>query len=65
METSPNETSAPDAIADLKKSLQDLKRRIDEERRRNEMPINESLGNPKQDAENADGRNDLPDSDDD
>jgi hypothetical protein len=49
----------------LKSASEDLKHRIEEEKRRNDMPLNSSLGDPKVDARNADGRNDLPESDDD
>jgi hypothetical protein len=52
-------------LAELKKSSQDLKERIIEEKKRNAMPINASLGDPQVDARNADGRNDLPENDDD
>jgi hypothetical protein len=52
-------------LAELKKTSQDLKERIIEEKKRNAMPINASLGDPTVDARNADGRNDLPDQDDD
>jgi hypothetical protein len=53
------------SLAELKNASEDLKQRIEEEKRRNDMPLNSSLGDPKVDARNADGRNDLPDSDDD
>jgi hypothetical protein len=53
------------AFADLKKASENLKARIDEEKRRNDMPLNSSLGDPKIDAENADGRRDLPEGEDD
>ena len=49
---------------DLARASRDLKRRIDDEKRRHAMPINASLGDPAIDAANADGHNDLPDEDD-
>jgi hypothetical protein len=63
-----NETSTKavgETLAEMKQSSQELKQRIEELRRKTEMPVNASLGNPQIDAENADGRNDLPDRDDD
>jgi hypothetical protein len=48
----------------LKRQAQDLKERIEEQRRKNDMPINSSLGDPATDAANADGRHDLPPDDD-
>jgi hypothetical protein len=48
----------------LKEASRDLKERIIEEKKRNAMPVNSSLGDPEIDARNADGRNDLPDEDD-
>lgn len=52
------------SVEDLKRHAQDLKERIEELRRKTEMPINSSLGDPAIDAANADGRNDLPPDDD-
>jgi hypothetical protein len=54
-----------ETVADLKRHSQDLKERIEEQRRKSDMPVNSSLGNPAVDAENADGRRDLPDEDED
>jgi hypothetical protein len=54
-----------ESLAELKRTSQVLKEKIIDEKKRHDMPINSSLGSPKIDAENADGRNDLPDSDDD
>jgi len=51
-------------LDDLKRHAQDLKERIEEQRRKSAMPINSALGSPRIDAENADGRNDLPPDDD-
>ncbi len=43
----------------LKKEAGDLKQKIDELRRKTDMPVNSALGSPKIDAENADGRHDV------
>ena len=60
------DTPPPEAdIEAMKRRSQELKDKIEEQRRKNDMPINSSLGNPETDAENADGRRDLPDEDDD
>jgi hypothetical protein len=56
--------AAQKSLDTLKEASRDLKERIIEEKRRNDMPVNSSLGDPKIDAQNADGRNDLPDQDD-
>ena len=52
------------SLADLETASRDLKERIIEEKRRNDMPIDSALGNPDTEKQNADGRNDLPDRDD-
>jgi hypothetical protein len=52
------------SLADLEAASRDLKERIIDERRRNDMPIDPALGNPEIERQNADGRNDLPDRDD-
>ena len=55
----PAKDSMQKSLDELKEASRDLKERIIEEKRRNDMPVNSSLGDPKIDAENADGRNDL------
>ena len=45
----------------LKKEAEDLARRIDELRKKTDMPVNSALGSPRIDAENADGRRDVKD----
>jgi hypothetical protein len=50
-------------LKDLEAASRDLKARIIEEKRRSDMPIDASLGDPEVEARNADGRNDLPDAD--
>jgi F0F1-type ATP synthase membrane subunit b/b' len=52
------------SLQDLEAASRDLKARITEEKRRHDMPIDSSLGDPEVEARNADGRNDLPDVDD-
>ncbi len=56
--------AARETLADMKQSSEDLKHKIDELRKKTDMPVNSSLGDPKIDAENADGRRDLPDDED-
>lgn len=45
----------------LKHEADDLKQRIEDLRRKTDMPVNSALGSPKIDAENADGRRDVKD----
>jgi len=52
------------SLAELEAASRDLKERIIDEKRRNDMPIDSALGNPETEKQNADGRNDLPDRDD-
>ena len=54
-----------ESLTDLKEASRVLKEKIIEEKKRNAMPINSSLGDPEVDVRNADGRNDLPEEDDD
>jgi hypothetical protein len=54
-----------EALARLKESSNKLREKIAEEKRRRDMPIDSALGNPEEEARNADGRLDLPDTDDD
>ncbi len=54
-----------ETLADLKRHSEGLKERIEQQRRKSAMPVNSSLGNPEIDAENADGRRDLPEQDED
>jgi hypothetical protein len=61
----PDDKPAPEpSFEQLQRAAQDLKKRIEEERRKNAMPVNSSLGDPAIDAANADGHNDLKDEDD-
>ena len=53
------------SLAALKEAARDLKERIVEQKRRSDLPIDSALGNPEEEARNADGRNDLPDRDED
>ena len=49
----------------LKQQADDLKQRIEALRRKTDMPVNSALGSPKIDAENADGRRDVKDEEED
>ncbi len=60
----PARQTAEQKLGDLESASRDLKQRIDDEKRKHDMPINSSLGDPAIDAANADGHNDLPDEDD-
>jgi hypothetical protein len=62
MDKEPAKDGPKETLADLKNASRDLKGRIIEEKKRNAMPINSSLGEPE--VDNADGRNDLPEEDD-
>ena len=46
---------------ELRHDADDLKNRIEELRRKTDMPVNSALGSTKIDAENADGRRDVKD----
>lgn len=62
------ETDKPtpdEGLAELKRHSDDLRQRIEEQRKKSSMPINSALGSPRIDAENADGRNDVKTDDDD
>lgn len=52
------------SLAQLEAASRDLKERIIDEKRRNDMPIDSALGNPEIERQNADGRHDLPEGDD-
>jgi hypothetical protein len=52
-------------LDDLKKASDDLKSRIDEAKRRHDMPLDSNLGQPDWEEKAADGHLDLPDKDDD
>jgi len=65
MEPTTAPTQFEKSLEELKRSSEDLKKRIEEERRKLDMPINSSLGDPKIDADNADGHNDLHEEEDD
>ncbi|HLW92771.1 MAG TPA: hypothetical protein VKS78_15925 [Roseiarcus sp.] len=49
----------------LKAASSDLKQRINEQRRRHDLPLDSALGNPDEEERNADGHLDLPDNDED
>jgi len=49
---------------DLRKAADDLKIKIAEAKRRNDMPVDSALGNPGWERSAADGHLDVPDKDD-
>ena len=55
----PAKQDKDDSLDELKAASSALKEKIVDEKRKNDMPINASLGDPEIDARNADGRNDL------
>src|ERR1700674_2821654 len=63
-QTTVDEKAFERSLAELEAASRDLKERIIDEKRRNDMPIDSALGNPETEKQNADGRNDLPDIDD-
>jgi hypothetical protein len=64
MNREPIKDAARPSLDELKEASRALKEKIIDEKRKNDMPVNSSLGDPAVDARNADGRNDLPESDD-
>ena len=63
-QTTVDEKAFERSLAELEAASRNLKERIIDEKRRNDMPIDSALGNPETEKQNADGRNDLPDRDD-
>ena len=57
------ETSA--SPPDLQKAVEDLKMKIAEAKRRNDLPVDSALGNPAWEQSAADGHLDRPDEDED
>ena len=53
------------SLEELKQASHDLKEKIEELKRKTDMPLNPAIGDPRIDADNADGHNDLPPDDDD
>ena len=71
-EASMDEPKSPDAGEDLSKSLErlkeqsaDVKAKIEQEKRRHDLPLDSNLGNPDWEESVKDGHLDLPDKDDD
>jgi len=60
----PDLTKPADATG-LKKASEDLKSRIEEAKKRNDMPLDSTLGNPKWDQDAADGHLDRKDDEED
>ena len=57
--------AASESPPDLRKAAEDLKTKIADAKRRNDLPLDSALGNPAWERNAADGRHDLPDEDDD
>jgi hypothetical protein len=53
------------SLPELRKASEDLKTRIADARRHNDMPIDSALGSPSWEEAAADGRFDVPDDEDD
>jgi hypothetical protein len=51
------------SLSDLRKASEDLKTKIAEAKRRNDMPLDSALGNPEWERKAADGHLDVPDED--
>ena len=62
-EQSPDEFSR--SLDRLKEKLKEMKDRIEQEKRKNDLPLDLNLGNPAWEESVADGRLDLPEDDDD
>jgi len=54
-----------ESLSALRKASEDLKARIADARRHNDMPIDSALGSPSWEEAAADGRLDVPDDEDD
>jgi hypothetical protein len=52
------------SLPDLKKAAEDLKTKIAEAKRRNDMPVDSALGNPGWERKAADGHLDVPEEED-
>ena len=53
------------SLPELRKASEDLKTKIAEAKRRNDIPLDSALGNPDWERSAADGHADIPDEDDD
>ena len=56
---------ASGSLPDLRKAAEDLKTKMAEAKRRNDLPLDSALGKPNWERSVADGRLDVPDEDDD
>ena len=52
------------SVPELRKASEDLKTKIDEAKRRNDMPLDSALGNPGWERKAADGHLDVPEEED-
>ncbi len=62
--TTPTTDEKSKSVAELAKASEDLKERIEEAMKRNDMPLNSTLGNPKWDQDASDGHRDRKSDDD-
>ena len=53
------------STSELRQASEELKKKIDDAKRRNDMPLDSALGNPNWENNAADGHLDVPDKDDD
>ena len=53
------------STSELRQASEELKKKIDDAKRRNDMPLDSALGNPNWEKNAADGHLDVPDKDDD
>jgi hypothetical protein len=60
-EKAPANANAP--VSELRKASDELKAKIAEAKKRNDMPLDSALGNPKWENDAADGHLDVPDDD--
>jgi len=64
MNREPIKTRRVPSLDELKEASRALKEKIIDEKRKNDMPVNSRSAIPRSTRRNADGRNDLPESDD-
>jgi hypothetical protein len=62
--TTPTPEEKSRSVAELAKASEDLKERIEKARKRNDMPLDSTLGNPKWDQDASDGHLDRKSDDD-
>jgi hypothetical protein len=62
-DTEPFNPETPGSPSDLKRAVEDLKTKIAEAKRRNDLPVDPALGHPGWERSAADGHLDKPDDD--